>query len=108
MRSGLLGLELEHFRTSLSGLWVIIHVFCLFATKQTLGQHFLVVLRLNQAFQKTPSKVIYLIFSNIELRFAIENKMSINNSYVVPDIFIVIEEVLFLGSDAVIPQFTER
>ena len=45
------------FSDAFKQLWVIIHVFCLFATKQRLGQHFWVVLRLSQVFQKTPFKV---------------------------------------------------
>ena len=51
------------------------------------------VLRLNQAFQKTPLKATLRIFSKIEFDLP-ENKMLFNNSYVVPDIFIVIKEVI--------------
>ena len=48
VRSGLAGLKLEHLRTFLCSFWMTI---CLFATKQSFGQHFWDVLRHIQVFQ---------------------------------------------------------
>ena len=79
---------------SQESFWMLSHVFCLCAIKQSFCQHFWMVVRHIQAIQKTPLKATHRIFIVKLCRDLPENKMSINNSYIVPYILSAGEEVI--------------